>query len=243
MTLVVGVLAIAALCWLWIVAMGLDMYGAMDGTAAWMMTPRWDVRHVLLLWAMWSVMMSAMMLPTALPVLVLYTELLRRRPESGRAFLPVVALAGGYLTVWAGFSIGATALQRGLSQLQLLTPMMEAASSRWAGALLILAGAYQLTPYKWRCLSACRSPLTFLMRRWRNGTLGALRMGVDHGLYCLGCCWALMLLLFAGGVMNLYVVAALTAAVIVEKMAPAGFGTSLGLGAVLLAMGARLALM
>jgi predicted metal-binding membrane protein len=118
------------------------------------------------------------------------------------------------------FSAGATALQRLLAALLLLTPMMEPASRAAAALLLLIAGLYQLTPLKRACLRTCQSPLGFLMGRWREGAAGAFRMGIEHGAYCVGCCWALMLLLFAGGVMNLTVVAALTAFVAFEKLSP-----------------------
>ena len=129
------------------------------------------------------------------------------------------------------------ALQRVLSALLVLTPMMEAATATASGVLLLLAGAYQLTPLKARCLSTCRSPLSFIMQRWRPGLRGAFRMGAEHGLYCLGCCWALMLLLFAGGVMHLGVIAALTIFVLIEKMAPFGARSAPISGVALLALG------
>ena len=207
--------------WTWIVVMARDMYGPMTGASAWMMTPRWDVPHLLLLWAMWAVMMTGMMLPSASPLVLLYGAMARRSapPEAGRR---IYALAAGYLAVWAVFSLGATALQRGLAALLLVSPMMEAASPRLGAALLLVAGAYQGTAIKHACLRTCRSPLGFLMSRWRGGTAGAFRMGVEHGAYCVGCCWALMLLLFAGGVMNLVVIVALTALVALEKLTPFG---------------------
>jgi predicted metal-binding membrane protein len=215
-------LLIVSLSWLWIAAMAGDMYGSMIGPAAWMMTPAWDTTHLLLLWAMWAVMMVAMMLPSASSTLLLYLHAARIREEGSEAALRVYALAGGYLSVWAVFSIGATLLQRVLATREVLSPMMEPASTVPSALLLLIAGAYQMTPLKRVCLRSCRSPLSFLMRRWRPGWTGAYRMGVEHGVYCLGCCWALMLLLFAGGVMNLAVIAALTAWILVEKLLPAG---------------------
>jgi predicted metal-binding membrane protein len=202
--------------------MARDMYGAMTGPSAWMMTPDWDPGHLILLWAMWAAMMAGMMLPTATPIVLLYGGALRNRPEPRDAGARIYALAGGYLAVWTLFSLGATALQRLLAGLLVLTPMMEAASRPAAAALLAVAGLYQLTPFKRACLRACRSPLTVLGSYWREGIAGAFQMGVRHGLHCLGCCWALMLLLFAGGVMNLAVILALTAWVAVEKLAPFG---------------------
>ena len=226
---------ITLLCWAWIVLMARDMYGSMLGPAAWMMTPVWDGPHLVLLWAMWAVMMAAMMLPSASPILLVYAGAVRNRTYEPRATLQVYALAAGYLTVWATFSIGATVLQRIFAALLLLTPMMEPATPVAGAFVLLVAGGYQMTPLKRVCLRACRSPLSFLTRHWRPGRAGAFRMGVEHGIHCLGCCWALMLLLFAGGVMNLLVIAALTVWVIVEKLAPFGEQGARMSGALLIA--------
>jgi predicted metal-binding membrane protein len=146
-------------------------------------------------------------------------------------------MAAGYIVVWTAFSAIATALQRVLAARLLLSPMMEATSPFVSGALLIVAGAYQLTPLKGVCLQSCRSPLTFLATRWRRGAAGAFRMGLEHGAHCLGCCWALMLLLFVGGVMNLWVIVALTGVVLVEKFLPAGAKGARLLGVLLIGAG------
>ena len=214
--------AVTAACWWWIVPMARDMYGPMTGPSAWMMTARWDTPHLLLLAAMWIVMMAGMMLPSAAPMLLLYAGSARSRAGGAHATVRVYAMAAGYLVVWAAFSVGATLLQRLLSSLLVLSPMMEITSPRIAGALLVLAGVYQFTPLKHACLASCSSPVAFLMRRWRDGTFGAFRLGLEHGVLCVGCCWALMLLLFAGGVMNLTVIAALTAFILIEKLTPLG---------------------
>ena len=219
-------------CWAWIVVMARDMYGPMTGASAWMMTPRWDAPHLVLLGAMWAVMMTGMMLPSAGPMILLAADTGQSRGH--QSYL----LALGYLVVWALFSIGATALQWGLTRLFLLTPMMEVSSRRVGGVCLIVAGVYQWTPWKHACLTACQSPLAFLMRRWRRGAWGAFRMGVEHGAYCVGCCWALMLLLFAGGVMNLTVIAALTAFVAFEKLAPVAVWSTRVSGGLLIATAA-----
>jgi predicted metal-binding membrane protein len=145
-----------------------------------------------------------------------------RRAAQPAAARQTYALAAGYLVAWAAFSLAATALQRVLASLLLVSPMMEAASSRVTAALLLVAGVYQWLPLKHACLHTCQSPLGFLMSRWRNGFSGAFRMGLEHGWHCVGCCWALMLLLFAGGVMNVAVIVGLTAFVAFEKLAPFG---------------------
>ena len=207
--------------WMWIVVMARDMYGPMTGASAWMMTTRWDAPHLLLLWAMWSVMMTGMMLPSASPMLLLYGGIARRSQPTSAA-RRIYAFAAGYLIVWTVFSLGATAVQRLLATVLLLSPMMEVTHRGVGAVLLIVAGLYQLTPIKLACLRTCQSPVGFLMSRWHNGLSGAFRMGLQHGAYCVGCCWALMLLLFVGGVMNLAVIAALTAFVAIEKLARFG---------------------
>ena len=181
--------------------------------------------------------MAGMMLPSASPLLLLYAGRLRADTDRARAALPLFALATGYLLVWVAFSAAATALQRILSGWLLLTPMLEMASPRAEGVLLLLAGAYQFTPLKRACLTACRSPLSFVMRRSGGGSGAALRLGLEHGAYCLGCCWALMLLLFAGGIMNLSVIVALTTVVLIEKVMPFGEHTSRAIGVALLGLG------
>ena len=209
--------------WVWIAVMARDMYGPMTGASAWMMTAVWDVRHLALLWAMWAVMMVGMMMPSVSPMLLLYGGVARRSATgASAASRQIYALAAGYLVVWASFSLAATALQRLLATLLFVSPMMEVTSPVVAAALLLIAGTYQLTPIKQACLQTCQSPLGFLMSRWRSGLAGAFRMGLEHGAVCVGCCWALMLLLFVGGVMNLVVIAALTALVAFEKLTPFG---------------------
>lgn len=232
----VVIVAIPLVCWTWIVAMARDMYGPMTGASRWMMTPAWDVSHLFFLWAMWAVMMIGMMLPPAAPMILTYGMVIRRRP-GGTPSAQIYALAAGYVGVWALFSVLATSLQRALASARLVSPMMEITSPGAGGVLLILAGVYQLTPLKRACLATCQSPLGFFMKRWREGLVGAFRMGAAHGLQCLGCCWALMLLLFVGGVMNLLVIAGLTALVAAEKLGLFGrHGTRIS-GALLVGLG------
>lgn len=233
-SLVVVLVFIPLACWLWVLAMARDMYGSMDGAAAWMMTVEWDAPRLVLLWAMWAAMMAGMMLPTATPIVLLYVGTVRRRPDPRHVSTRIYALALGYTVVWLLFSLAATAAQRLLASFFLLTPMMEPGSPRMAAGLLVVAGFYQFTPYKLACLQACRSPIAFFSSSWREGVGGAFRMGASHGLYCLGCCWALMLLLFAGGVMNVVVILALTAWVAIEKIAPFGEQSARVSGALLL---------
>ena len=202
--------------------MAFDMYGPMTGSAAWMMTSTWDLTHLTLLFAMWVVMMAGMMLPSAAPAFLLYASVIRRSPEGARTASHVYAFAGGYLLVWTAFSLAATMLQRLLADWLLLSPMMDSRDIKFGGALLAVAGVFQFTSFKRVCLESCRSPAAFITSHWRAGVSGGLYLGVAHGLFCLGCCWALMLLLFVGGVMNLWWIAALTVFVLLEKLAPFG---------------------
>jgi predicted metal-binding membrane protein len=231
-SVVLGAVPLAA--WLWMALLARDMYGPMNGAAAWMMTAVWNWPQVLLLVAMWVVMMTAMMLPTAAPLILLYATAARRSAERSNPARRVYALASGYLAVWGLFGIVLAATQRLLASAFVLTPMMEPSAPTAGAVLLGIAGVYQLTPLKRACLRVCRSPLGFMMQRWRSGVAGAFRLGAGHGMYCLGCCWALMLILFAGGVMNLVVIVTLTVWVLVEKTAPFGEHTAIASGVALL---------
>src|SRR5690348_5556413 len=200
--------------WGWILAMSADMYGSMRGASAWAITSTRDAGHLLLLFLMWAVMMTAMMLPSAAPTLLLYASV-ARAADAVRYPMRVYALAAGYLTMWSLFSAAAALAQWYLTASSMVSPMMVLADRRLGAALLTLVAVYQFTPLKRDCLAACRSPLAVMTRHWRPHTSGAFRMGLRYGLYCLGCCWALMLLLFAGGVMNVFVIAALTSYVFI----------------------------
>ena len=216
-----GLIAAVALAWAWIVPMGRDMYGPMTGPSAWMMAADWDRTYYLLLFAMWAVMMIGMMLPSAAPTILIFAGIARRSVDANAATRASV-FASGYLIVWLLFAAAAVALQRILSTALILTPMMELSSPRASSAVLALAGVYQFTAAKRACLLQCQSPTVFIARHWRGGAGGALGMGMLHGLHCLGCCWALMLLLFAGGVMHLPTIGLLTIFVLIEKLVPWG---------------------
>jgi len=190
-----------------------------------------------LTFAMWVVMMTGMMLPSAAPTILTYGAMVHKRAEGGRALPATSIFVAGYLLVWIGFSLAATLLQAVLERAALLDDMMTSASRGMNGALLLLAGVYQWTPLKDACLGKCRNPIQFFMIHWRPGAIGALRMGIANGAYCVGCCWILMLLLFAVGVMNLAWVATIMAFVFVEKLLPAGRLTARLCGASLIAIG------
>lgn len=217
-----GLIAVTALAWLylWVDAARMEpMAGGMEAAAT--AGGPWDAGTLLPTFVMWSVMMAGMMLPSAAPAILLYGTMARRNRASGSALPSVWVFAGGYLAVWTLFSLAVTLLQAGLETGGLLTAMMVSASPWLSGGLLVAAGVYQWLPVKAACLEKCRSPLQLFLFRWRPGAAGAFRMGVEHGLFCVGCCWALMLLLFAAGVMNLLWVAVIAAFVFVEKLLPA----------------------
>ena len=237
LSLVVILVGLPLACWAWVVAMARDMYGPMTGASAWMMTVTWDTPRLLLLWAMWAAMMAGMMLPTLAPSLLLFARAVRNRQGIRNPSQYIYAMGAGYVLVWALFSVGATVLQRLLAESSILTMMMEPARPLTAAILLIIAGIYQWTPMKDACLSVCRSPMAMFTHGWREGIAGAFQMGFGNGLYCLGCCWALMLLLFAGGVMNLVVILSLTTWVAIEKLAPFGRQSARAGGALLIAVG------
>jgi predicted metal-binding membrane protein len=196
-------------------------YDSMMAKMGMSMDRPWTATDVFFTFTMWAVMMVGMMTGTAAPMLLLFA---RAHAARGKRGIPgaVLMFGLGYTIVWVAFSAGAALAQWVLHLTAMLTPAMTASSGRLAGGILVAAGAYQLTPVKGACLTRCRSPLGFLMTNWRAGSLGALRMGLLHGVYCLGCCWLLMCLLFVVGVMNLVWVAALTAFVLVEKIGPFG---------------------
>ena len=210
-----GLAGIAGLSWVYLLHLA-------PGTQAMAGLRPWNGLDFILTFSMWAVMMVAMMTPSAAPMILLYCAIVRKRREPGRATAASGVFAAGYLVVWTGFSALATTLQWGQEQAALLSPMMVSTSPYLGGALLIAAGAYQMTPLKRVCLKYCRSPVHFLSSHWRKGAGGAFKMGIDQGLFCLGCCWAIMGLLFVGGVMNLLMVAAIAGFILLEKVMPRG---------------------
>jgi predicted metal-binding membrane protein len=190
-------------------------------------------------WVMWSVMMIGMMSASAAPVLLLFAATQARRDRQGvHVAVPMFGL--GYLAIWLGFSAAAALAQSALHQAALFSPAMTIASARLSGAILIGAGTYQLTPAKSACLRHCQSPLGFLMSNWSDGATGAARMGLRHGLYCLGCCWAAMGVLFVVGVMNLAWVGVLTAFILLERFGRAGMLAARAGGILMVAAGVSL---
>lgn len=216
---VAGSLAlVVALAWvyLWRGAAEMDaMSRAMDMSVPMAMEPDFALTFL-----MWAVMMVGMMLPSAAPTVLLYAALVRKQSAGGPLLAAVWIFTSGYVAAWTAFSIAAAALQAALEHAMLVTSMMVSANRALSSGVLIAAGIYQMLPVKELCLTNCRNPLSFLTMRWRPGAIGAFRMGIEHGIYCVGCCWVLMLLLFVAGVMNLLWVALIAAFVFAEKLLP-----------------------
>lgn len=226
---------ITLLAWVYTIHLARDMQ-VMDMTMPAMQT--WSLVDFLLMFFMWTVMMVAMMTPSASPMVFLFARLDRQRRERGNTMPITWLFLSGYLVVWAGFSLLATFMQWGLHSAALLSPMMVSTSPILGGLLLVTAGIFQFTPLKHACLAECRSPLGFLMSQWRSGPQGAFIMGLKHGLFCTGCCWALMALLFVAGVMDLLWVAGIALLVLIEKSAPAGHWVGRATGLLLIGWGA-----
>jgi len=239
-----GLGAIAALAWLYTIMITSMSSGGMADAASHMAMPQdqpWRGIDFLLMFAMWMVMMVAMMLPSAAPMVLVFVNANRKRHAAHDPYLHTSLFASGYLVVWVGFAIMATLANWALHSGGLMTSMMGSALPIWGGGILIAAGLYQFTPLKLTCLNKCRSPLAFLMSEWREGRLGAFVMGLRHGGYCLLCCWALMALLFVLGIMNLAWIALLAAFVLVEKLASSGPWLSRASGLLFLGWGVWMA--
>jgi predicted metal-binding membrane protein len=220
---------------------GMDMPGMdMSMSMAMPQTHSWGAIDLFLIFVMWAVMMIAMMVPTAGPMVLLFATFNRKRREQERPFVPTSVFLLGYLAIWIGFSVIASIAQWSLHRAALLSPMMISTSPVLGGSLLVAAGIFQWTPLKNTCLTHCRSPLDFFSSHWREGNTGAFNMGLHHGVYCIGCCWVLMALLFVAGVMNLFWIAALSVFVLVEKTIPGWANRWVGriAGLLLIAIGA-----
>lgn len=235
LTLLVALLALAALAWgylFWLARHmpmpvmsdmpgmpGMHRGGSAPLAGGWL---PWTPAHFVFVLGMWAVMMVGMMTPTVLPVVMLYARVMGRDSGARTRPGPAAWFACGYLLAWSLFSLVAALAQWGLESTALLSPAMASANHRFAGVVLVVAGAYQWLPIKDACLAQCRAPLAFVQRHggFRADAAGSLRLGLLHGAYCIGCCWALMTLLFVVGVMNLLWIAALMAFVLLEKLAP-----------------------
>jgi predicted metal-binding membrane protein len=217
---VVGLVALTAASWAYLGFLTTQM-GDMSSVLAMPMTSAWSPTQAVLMVTMWAVMMAAMMLPSAVPMVLAYDRMDGGTAGEERSGSTAMFVAG-YVVVWAAFAAGATGLQWALHNLALVNGMGVATQSGLAGLLLVGAGVFQFSPVKRRSLGACRTPMGFMMTSWREGKTGALKMGLHHGTVCLGCCWALMVLLFVLGVMNLAWVVVLAVFVLLEKVSRRG---------------------
>ena len=249
--LIAGLIGVTAVSWAYLVYLTFSMdmggmgTGSMDmesmSAANVLKLKPWTGVDFLMMVLMWAVMMVGMMTPTAIPMTLIYAAVVRKAAAQGSPLAPAAVFIGGYTAMWTLFSVGATAAQWGLDQAALLSPMMVATSPALGASLLVAAGVYQMTPAKNACLRHCRSPMQFISEHWRPGAAGAFKMGLEHGAYCLGCCWALMGLLFVGGVMNLLWIAAITLFVLLEKLLPIGVGGGQAAGVAMVVVGLVLA--
>ena len=225
---------VAVLAWAYIL-MGAGMDMSMPGMV--MAPMEWSVGVAILMLTMWWIMMVAMMVPSAAPTILLFSKIQAGKAARGQAAIGTAVFVAGYLVVWAAFSVVATGLQWVLDRLGLMAMDMRLANPGLAGTLLVAAGLYQFTPIKRACLKHCQSPVLYLSTNWRPGTSGAFLMGAHHGVYCLGCCWVLMALLFVGGIMNLLWIAGLAIYVAIEKWASKSVWLSRTVGVALCAAG------
>jgi predicted metal-binding membrane protein len=239
---IAGAAAISVLGWSYLVYEGWAMRHMDLVSMAMPSAGAWGLADLLMIFAMWTIMMIAMMVPSVTPMLLTFATVNRSRHAQGRVFVSIWVFLAGYVASWTGFSLVATLAQWGLHNLQLISPMMVGTSPVLGGLVLILAGVYQWTPFKYACLRHCRAPLGFLLSYWRDGDVGAFLMGLRHGAYCLGCCCLLMAVLFAVGVMNLAWITALSVFVLLEKIIPRGFWMAKAAGLVLMGWGGWMAL-
>jgi len=241
--LVVGasLVGMAALGWAYLLHHAAASHASMHDAAA-SLLPHWNVEVYGLAASMWTAMMIAMMVPAATPMVLAFAQVQRQRRARRHRVVPVMLFVAGYLAVWTVFSLAAAAGQWGLHEMGLLSSAVGRVEPLLGGSLLIAAGAFQWSSIKDACLTKCRTPLTFLATEWREGKRGAFVMGLRHGIFCAGCCWALMLLMFAGGVMNLLWMAGLTAYMLAEKLVPRARTFARSAGTVLIAAGAALAM-
>lgn len=223
--IVIAVALVALIVVLWDGLLHQAAMQSSEGRASTLLKPAtagWTIVDAVSTFIMWAVMMAAMMLPSAVPMAWLFTTVVQQRTRGGGTAGQTALLVLGYLFAWAGFSVGATVLQSVLHQTLFLSAGLHVVSLSLGGTILIGAGLYQFTPLKRHCLVHCQSPLQFLLHHWRDGPIGALLTGLHHGAYCVGCCWAVMLVLFVVGIMNTLWIALLAIFVLVERVLVTG---------------------
>ena len=219
-----ALVGLTLIAWYFLIAMDAGMSPAMMQEMGYGGVRPWSAADFALMFAMWAVMMVGMMVPTAMPVTLIYAAVARKAARQRTPVAPTALFVSGYVAMWTLFSVVATLAQWGLDRAALLSPMLVTTSPELGATILIGAGFYQLTPVKQRCLQHCRAPAHFISERFRPGSVSAFRMGWVHGAYCLGCCWLLMGLLFFGGVMSLVWIGGITFFVLAEKILPFGDG-------------------
>lgn len=215
--IVIALIGTTALAWVYLI---IESVGMTAPSTEMVRLRSWETTDFALIFLMWAIMMIGMMIPSATPTTMMYAGIARKAERQGAVVAPTMVFVSGYVALWTLFSALATMAQWGLDQAALLSPMMVMTSPMIGATLLVAAGVYQASPIKLVCLEHCRSPAHFLSRHWRPGITGAFRMGLEHGVFCLGCCWVLMGLLFVGGVMNLLWIAAIATFVLAEKIIP-----------------------
>lgn len=223
LTILLALAGVTALAWAYVIDLSAHMKDFGSGQpGSFVQIKPWTSGDFVFMGLMWAVMMVGMMVPSAAPMTLMYAAVARKAARQGTPLAPTAVFVSGYLVIWCLFSVGATLAQWTLHQAALLSPMMVTTSAGLGAGILIAAGVYQLTPLKAVCLHHCSSPAHFISQRWQPGVGGAFRMGLQHGVFCLGCCWILMGLLFFGGVMNLLWIAGITVFVFIEKVLPFG---------------------
>jgi predicted metal-binding membrane protein len=244
-------LTLLAWLYLWWLAAGMDGSMVMDSTSmdsmemegvgqvAGPVLEPWSAADFGFTFAMWAVMMVGMMAPSVAPIILLYARVAQQAADRGQPFASTTWFAAGYFAAWSAFGFFATLTQWLLEGAALLTPMMATNSALLGGGVLVAAGLYQWTPMKGACLSQCQSPLSFIQRHggFRAAPAASLGLGARHGLYCVGCCWALMALLFVGGIMNLLWIAGISLLVLLEKVVSRGTWLSRAAGVVAVVAG------
>lgn len=216
--IIAGIAVVSVIAWTYMVKVSVSVGQLISAP-----TPHaWNLNVLASHFCMWIIMMIAMMLPTAGPMILTFSSISRGRKHKNQPYVKTSIFTGGYLLVTVGYSLFVTLLQWWLHYKAILTPFGSSNSQLFTGILLLTAGIYQWSKLKQVCLRFCRSPFHFLMVNWKEGVSGALYMGIKHGLLCAGCCWALMLLMFMGGVMNLLWMIVITAIILIEKVAPRG---------------------
>ena len=234
-TIIISLAGVTLLAWSYLVVMSSNMPS--DDLMFNMQIQEWSAGYFLTMFLMWSIMMIGMMIPSVTPTVLIYAAVARKSENQGANVTSTSAFVSGYVAIWIVFSLIATIFQLALDRAALLSPMMVTNSVSLGATLLIAAGIYQLLPIKDSCLRQCRSPVDFIATHWQAGTIGALKMGLSHGIFCLGCCWVLMSLLFLGGVMNILWIAIITLFILLEKILPHGDADGRAVGIIMIVTG------